>query len=411
MPIEPRSLAFFAAGAAVASATSLIWTVRASKQAPSNATPPPPLDLSAYPASSSSALPYPPSDFIEGQRDVSTPYGSIRVYEFGPRDSKRKVLFLHGVRSPCITLVPLAEGLASRGCRVMLLDLFGHGWSGGPTDLPYDSRLYTTQIFMALASSPISWTGAHAHGGRFSIIGASLGGGLAADFASYFPQLVDDLVLLVPGGLTRGKHISWKSKVLYPEGWLPESFREWLVGRRLNNQIESIVVSRECDENTGEVIENDTQIDAGSGIDLAAGPTESQQKNQLDIGRTMAWQSDHHPGFLRSFMSTICHSPITDQHPRWSVLGSRLSVHKPPSGTAENSSSSMSGSPLRSGKVLMILGAKDTLIPNDEVIADARTTLGESNVDIQILEGGGHDLFYAMSKPVLDLIWKAWESS
>lgn len=37
-------------------------------------------------------LPYPP-DALPGARDVDTPYGSIRVYEWGPEDG-RKVLCL-----------------------------------------------------------------------------------------------------------------------------------------------------------------------------------------------------------------------------------------------------------------------------------------------------------------------------
>ena len=233
--------------------------------------------------------------------------------------------------------------------------------------------------------------------GCFTIIGASLGAGLAVDFASYFPQLVDDLVLLVPAGLLRGEHTSWKSRLLYSEGLVPEGLRRWLVGSRLRNQGGEMVVRREWDGNTG-----NGRIDGGSG---------EQGGEQLDIGRTVAWQSDTHPGFLTSFMSTIRHAPITDQHSRWSVLGSHLSASKSAPVAADANAPSTSPSTLRSGKVLMILGAKDGLLPQGEIIADARTTLGEENVDIRIVEGGGHDLFYCMSGPVLDLIWGSWEGS
>lgn len=46
-------------------------------------------------------------------------YGSIRIYEFGPEDGK-KVLFVHGITTSCITLKYLAQNLVDRGCRVML---------------------------------------------------------------------------------------------------------------------------------------------------------------------------------------------------------------------------------------------------------------------------------------------------
>jgi hypothetical protein len=63
-----------------------------------------------------------PTDVLPGARDVSTPYGSMRVYEWGPVDGP-KVLFVHGITTPCIALGGLAHALADRGCRVMLFDL------------------------------------------------------------------------------------------------------------------------------------------------------------------------------------------------------------------------------------------------------------------------------------------------
>lgn len=135
------------------------------------------------------SFPYPPAQTksfkIPGTRDVSTPYGAIRVYEFGPCQptaTARRIIFLHGISTPSIALYPLAWHLAGQGCRVLLMDLFGRGWSGGPRDLPYDGRLYTSQILMALASSEdrAGWFGE-----GFVVAGYSLGGGLAMDFASW----------------------------------------------------------------------------------------------------------------------------------------------------------------------------------------------------------------------------------
>ena len=68
-------------------------------------------------------LPY-PEDALPGSRDVSSPYGSTRVYEWGP-ESGRKVLLVHGISTPCIALGGIAQELVDRGCRVMLFDLYG----------------------------------------------------------------------------------------------------------------------------------------------------------------------------------------------------------------------------------------------------------------------------------------------
>ena len=66
-------------------------------------------------------LPY-PLDSLPGARDVQSPAGSIRVYEFGPENG-RKVLLIHGISTPCLALGGVAHGLAEKGCRVMLFDL------------------------------------------------------------------------------------------------------------------------------------------------------------------------------------------------------------------------------------------------------------------------------------------------
>jgi len=70
------------------------------------------------------ALPYPP-DALPGARDVESPHGSFRVYEWGPEHGP-KVLLIHGISTPSIALGGLASKLVANGCRVML---FGR-WCG-----------------------------------------------------------------------------------------------------------------------------------------------------------------------------------------------------------------------------------------------------------------------------------------
>lgn len=62
-------------------------------------------------------LPYPP-DVLPGARDVATPYGNLRVYEWGPEDGER-VLLLHGIGTPCLAMGATARGFVERGWRVM----------------------------------------------------------------------------------------------------------------------------------------------------------------------------------------------------------------------------------------------------------------------------------------------------
>ena len=67
------------------------------------------------------ALPY-PTDLLPGARDVTTPYGVMRVYEWGPKDGN-KVLFIHGDTTPAPILGPVARDLVDMGCRVMMFGM------------------------------------------------------------------------------------------------------------------------------------------------------------------------------------------------------------------------------------------------------------------------------------------------
>ena len=174
------------------------------------------------------SLPYPP-DAYPGIRDVASPYGSLRVYEWGPEDG-RKVLLIHGISNPCIALGAIAHGLADKGCRVMMFDLPGRGYSDTPVPTPHSNRLYTTTILLALTSSPLAWTG---NGERFSLIGYSLGAGIAANFTSYFPSLVSSLVLFAPGGLIRLNRVTLFNKILFNTGLVNETTLERITMGRL----------------------------------------------------------------------------------------------------------------------------------------------------------------------------------
>ena len=63
-------------------------------------------------------LAYPPN-LIPGARDVPTPYGSMRVYEWGPEDG-RKILMIHGDATPAPLHYRTADALTKRGYRVIL---------------------------------------------------------------------------------------------------------------------------------------------------------------------------------------------------------------------------------------------------------------------------------------------------
>jgi pimeloyl-ACP methyl ester carboxylesterase len=327
------------------------------------------------------SLPYPP-DSLPGARDVQTSYGEIRVYEFGPEDGK-KVLLVHGISTPCLALGAVAHGLAAKGCRVMLFDLFGRGYSEDPSDLPQDLRLFTSQILHVLASSPLSWTGPN----KFSIVGYSLGGGISAGFASYLTDLIESVILIAPSGLIRARHFSRANRILYSEGVIPEPLLLRAVKRRLKTPLYPPKKQpKSGDVGTATVVQAETKIEHNSQAPL------SQSHPNATIDKAVAHQVENHDAFAAAFMSSIRYAPIQSQHTTWQRLAQRLSQRN--SG-AEGMK-----------KVLIVTGTRDPIINKVELEEDA-TQVFSNNVDFVFIDAA-HDLPIVKSVDVVNAIWNFW---
>jgi pimeloyl-ACP methyl ester carboxylesterase len=355
-----------------------------------------PSPLSTHDASALARVPYPPSDYIPGARDVATPYGNMRIYEFGPVDASRKVLLVHGISTPCVSLAGIASGLADKGYRVMLLDLFGRGWSDAPGDLRYDDRLYTSQLFMALASSPLSWT-------RFSIIGYSMGGAIGANFTSWFPALVDDLVLLAPAGLIRPAHRDWRTRLVF-SGILPDRVVANIVKNRLrtNPNVKTTTKAKAT-----------TALPTESGSDpIAAEVANTSTSAPVAFGRPIdpeavaRWQMDHHAGFVPAFISSFGDAPVREQHERWRLIAMRLDAQR----AAAKSGEAAAQQGLRTGKVLMVLGKTDKAVFSDELEPDAKAVFGDANLEIKVFDAG-HEVPITYAEEIVDWVVEQWEAA
>ncbi|EGY17557.1 uncharacterized protein VDAG_01239 [Verticillium dahliae VdLs.17] len=332
-------------------------------------------------------LPYPP-DLLPGGRDVETPYGSLRVYEWGP-DAGEKVLLLHGIGTPCIALGEMARALADAGHRVMLFDFFGRGYSDSPTDVPHDARLYNTKLHLALASSPLPWSGADA----FHLVGYSLGGAIAASFARHVPHALRSLVLVAPAGLVRPRHVSRTSRLLYSTGLLPEPLLRWLVRRRLEPPApvdpEAVLdddVAGESDATGGATFDNAL-------LDPA--------RPELTVARVIRWQLAVHPGFGPAYRSTIRWAPIYGQdHGEWAPLRGILEERR--AGREKNG--------LKGGRVCFVVGETDPVIVAGELEQDARLVLGEDAVDMRVVKGAGHEVGITGGREVAGIVMRYWQS-
>lgn len=260
-----------------------------------------------------------------------------------------------------------------------LVDSFGRGYSDSPSDLPQDERLFTTQILLALASSPLSWTGAGS--GRFSLIGYSLGGGIAAAFASHFPELLSSLVLLATAGLIRDSHIGLQTRLLYSKNLFPESLLVSLVGMRLRA---GPLLPAKKKEDPKKDAPAEKAVDANAALtqELSAASQKqvlSRAYPNLTTLAAVSWQVHHHPGFVSAFMSSMRNGPILQetQLESWRRLGRILTQRKEKQEVAG----------LRHDKVLIVCGVDDNIIIKDDLVADATAAL-EGNVQFRFFNAG-----------------------
>jgi pimeloyl-ACP methyl ester carboxylesterase len=102
------------------------------------------------------------------------------------------ILFVHGLMSSSGTWSNQIERLGA-GHRVIAPDLFGHGASAKPAgDYSLGAHAATLRDLLDALAVPSA-----------TVVGHSLGGGIALQFAYLFPDRIDRLVLVSSGGLGR----------------------------------------------------------------------------------------------------------------------------------------------------------------------------------------------------------------
>lgn len=111
------------------------------------------------------------------------------------------LLLVHGMAGSSCTWRDVMPSLA-RGHDVLAPDLPGHGVSAKPAG-DYSLGAYASGLRDLLAALGME---------RVTVVGQSLGGGVAMQLAYQHPELVDRLVLVSSGGL--GREVSWLLRAL-----------------------------------------------------------------------------------------------------------------------------------------------------------------------------------------------------
>ena len=127
--------------------------------------------------------------------EFRTIHGYRRAFRIAGRGPV--LLLIHGIGDNSTTWKPVHSHLARR-FTVIAPDLLGHGVSDKPR-ADYSVAAYANGMRDLLSVLDID---------RVTVVGHSLGGGVAMQFAYQFPQLVDRLILVGAGGVTRDVNVA-----------------------------------------------------------------------------------------------------------------------------------------------------------------------------------------------------------
>lgn len=132
-----------------------------------------------------------------------TLHGHRVVYREAGDPSRPVLLLVHGVTSSSATWNPVIGALAEQA-HVIAPDLLGHGESDKPR------ADYSLGSFASVLRDLLD----HLGHDRVTVVGHSLGGGVAMQFAYQYFERCDRLVLVASGGL--GRDVSWALRATLP---------------------------------------------------------------------------------------------------------------------------------------------------------------------------------------------------
>jgi pimeloyl-ACP methyl ester carboxylesterase len=119
------------------------------------------------------------------------------------------LLLLHGITNSSETWEPAAGALADR-FRIIAPDLLGHGHSATPRG-DYSLGAHASGVRDLLSALDCD---------RVTVVGHSLGGGIAMQFAYQFPERCERLVLVSSGGLGREVHLLLRAAAIPGADWV-----------------------------------------------------------------------------------------------------------------------------------------------------------------------------------------------
>lgn len=222
----------------------------------------------------------PPAQFF------TTPHGRAAYYELPPTaapdtpsKSPDRVLFLHGVQTPALGMLPLARALhaAFPAAHCVLMDWWGHGLSETPV-LPHEPALFHGQVDALL--DHLGWPSAH-------LVAYSFGAAATASYvAARGRDRVESVALVAPAGLLRSS--DWtdlqRSYITGGEG-IEDEARRWVL-----------------------------QFLEGGDLVVPADWRERVARGEVVAEAVREWQMRVHPGHTASVVGVFRDAGVFDKH-------------------------------------------------------------------------------------------------
>jgi pimeloyl-ACP methyl ester carboxylesterase len=182
-------------------------------------------------------------------RWVDTSYGQTFVRMSGPVDAPPLVL-LHGAGGDSLQWIPNIEAL-SGGYRIYAVDnIYDYGLSvyTQPIKKPDDYVSWLDELFNAIEP-----------GNKIKLMGLSYGAWLTGQYALHFPDRLEKIVLLAPGGTVLPIRLEWIIRAVLcfvPHRYFTKSFLFWLLQdlaqkdetsrTMLEEEVDAVVMRMRC---------------------------------------------------------------------------------------------------------------------------------------------------------------------
>ena len=225
------------------------------------------------------------------------------------------------------------------------------------------------------------------------MIGYSLGGAIAMAYAAQYPQHVESIVLLAPGGILHQMPGGYRSPFLRYPSLCSSGLLKRLVAKAQGVKLTS---SRNTLLMPNKAVTLHDEADYKKDIEL-------WYKEKLDLPAVTQWQFENHQGLIHTFVSNYQYGPIMCQNSDWARVGKIIK------GGAVATQKTSTAPKLQGGRILAIFGNDDSIVNGKEVSEDLLHLIGATeSTEIRWISGG-HDFPVHQSDEVVDHIASFWD--